>query len=379
MVRFGTAAMLRLVQLGSIISVIAAFHSFLNLRLLRKPAEFAEVTEPISVLLPVLNEVERITPTLQSLLGQRGVPNLELIIRDDGSTDQTIALISRLVKNAPFKVQLITEDQKAPAGWISKSWSCQRMSEVAKGSTLVFIDADVKFSPTAIAQSVLTLRNSGLDLISPYPRQAAVTWSERIIQPLLQWSWITFLPLRLAERSTDAKLTAANGQFLVIDANRYRSCGGHGANPAAVLDDIALLQAVKSDGGRGVVIDGTNLATTRMYRNVAELTEGYTKSLWSAYGGRLQSRLVSLFLLIAYVIPPIAAIARSNPKIQRAGAIGYLAALVSRMAIAKRTGGRELPDAVTHPIAITGYVLLSEISWQQRLKGKLLWRGRKIP
>ena len=377
--RLGTATILRLVQLGSIISVIAAIHSFLNLKLLRKPAEFSVVSEPISILLPVLNEAERIAPTLQSLMEQRGVPNLELIIRDDGSTDQTISLINRLTKNAPFKVQLITDDQSAPAGWVSKSWSCQRMSEIATGTTLVFIDADVKFSPTAIAQAVSTLRSSGLDLISPYPKQAAVTWSERIIQPLLQWSWLTFLPLRLAERSSNPSLTSANGQFLVIDANRYRSCGGHGANPAAVLDDIALLQAVKSDGGRGIVVDGTDLATTRMYRNVTELTEGYTKSLWSAVGGRLQSRLLSLFLVITYVVPPIAAVTRSNPKIQRAGAIGFLAAILSRIAVAKRTGSRELPDAVTHPIAITGYVVLSEISWQQRLKGKLLWRGRKIP
>jgi hypothetical protein len=367
------------VQLGSFISVIAAIHSFLNLKLLRKPVEFSVVSEPISILLPVLNEAERIAPTLQSLMEQRGVPNLDLIIRDDGSTDQTISLINRLTKNAPFKVQLITDDQSAPAGWISKSWSCQRMSEIATGTTLVFIDADVKFSPTAIAQAVSTLRSSGLDLISPYPKQAAVTWSERIIQPLLQWSWITFLPLRIAERSSNPSLTAANGQFLVIDANRYRSCGGHGANPAAVLDDIALLQAVKSDGGCGIVVDGTNLATTRMYRNVTELTEGYTKSLWSAVGGRLQSRLLSLFLVISYVVPPIAAVTRSNPKIQRAGAIGFLAAILSRIAVAKRTGSRELPDAVTHPIAITGYVVLSEISWRQRLKGKLLWRGRKIP
>lgn len=377
--RLGTATILRLVQLGSLISVIAAIHGFLNLKLLRKPAEFSVVSEPISILLPVLNEAERIAPTLQSLMEQHGVPNLELIIRDDGSTDQTIALVNRLTKNAPFKVQLITDDQCAPTGWVSKSWSCQRMSEIATGTTLVFIDADVKFSPTAIAQAVSTLRSSGLDLISPYPKQAAVTWSERIIQPLLQWSWITFLPLRLAEQSSNPSLTAANGQFLVIDANRYRSCGGHGANPAAVLDDIALLQAVKSDGGRDIVVDGTNLATTRMYRNVTELTEGYTKSLWSAVGGRLQSRLLSLFLILTYVIPPIAALSRSTPKIQRAGAIGFLAAILSRIAVARQTGSRKLPDAVTHPIAIAGYVVLSEISWRQRLKGKLLWRGRKIP
>ena len=63
--RLGTATILRLVQLVSFISVIAAIHSFLNLKLLRIPAEFSVISEPISILLPVLNEAERITPTLQ--------------------------------------------------------------------------------------------------------------------------------------------------------------------------------------------------------------------------------------------------------------------------------------------------------------------------
>lgn len=365
--------------IGSTLAVLGAIHSLINLKLIRRPMSAGPVQEKVSVLLPVLNEADRIAPTLQSLLAQESLVDLELIIRDDGSTDQTVELINHLTRNAKFQVNVITNDAPAPTGWVSKSWSCYQMSKVATGTVLVFIDADVSFAPTAIAQGVITMREHKLDLISPYPKQTAITWSERLMQPLLQWSWLTFLPLRIAERAKNPALSAANGQFILVDAANYHASGGHSANPAAVLDDIALLRTIKNFGGSGVVVDGTNLAKTRMYRNVSELTDGYAKSLWSAVGGKPQSRFLSAFLILSYVIPPLAAVTKSPLRIQRAGAIGYLAAVLSRYLIAKRTKSRTFPDVMTHPLAILGYVGLTELSWYRKLRNKLTWRGKKLP
>lgn len=379
MTRLLTYLLLRLVQLGSIIAVLTALHSWLNLKLLRKPVAEKIIDEKVSVLLPVLNEADRIAPTLQSLLNQKMVPHLEIIIRDDGSTDQTITLIKHLIQNSQVPVKLIVDDPPAPEGWVSKSWSCYQMSKIASGSVFVFTDADVKFAPTAISKAVATLRETKLDLISPYPKQIALSWSERLIQPLLQWSWLSFLPLRIAEKSKNSHLVAANGQFIVVDAARYAASGGHCAHPGAVLDDLALLRAIKNNLGKGNVIDGTDIAATRMYRNVTELTDGYTKSLWSATSNRFSSRLISILLLLGFVLPPIAAMSKLNPRIQRAGAVGYLAAIISRLLIARRTKSAQFPDVMTHPISIMALVGLIELSWYRRLRNKLSWRGKKLP
>ena len=56
--------------------------------------------------------------------------------------------------------------------------------------------------------------------------------AERLVQPLLQWSILTFLPLRLAERSRRPSLAAANGQFLVVRRAAYERAG---VNPKAVI------------------------------------------------------------------------------------------------------------------------------------------------
>ena len=110
--------------------------------------------------------------------------------------------------------------------------------------------------------------------------------AERLVQPLVPWLWATTLPLRLAERSPRPSLAAANGQFLVLTrARRTSGPAGHAAVRGEVLEDIALLRAVKRSGGRGGPIDGSRLAACRMYDGWPALRDGYAKSLWAAVGG----------------------------------------------------------------------------------------------
>jgi hypothetical protein len=61
-----------------------------------------------------------------------------------------------------------------PAGWLGKPWACAQLAAAARGTTLVFVDADVTLAPHAVAATVALLRaGSGLDCVSPYPRQLA--------------------------------------------------------------------------------------------------------------------------------------------------------------------------------------------------------------
>lgn len=184
------------------------------------------------------------------------------------------------------------------------------------------------------------------------------------MQPLLQWSWLTFLPLRLAERSPRPSLAAANGQLLAVRRAAYDKAGGHATVRAEVLDDVALLRAVKTAGGRGGVADGTALATCRMYGGWAEVRDGYTKSLWSAFGSRPGAVAVCGLLLVAYVLPAAAALTGSP-----AGLAGYAAGVTGRVVAARRTGGRAWPDALAHPLSVLAFTGLTARSWRARHAG----------
>jgi hypothetical protein len=224
-----------------------------------------------------------------------------------------------------------------------------------------------------VAATVGLLRASGLDLVSPYPRQLAKTAAERLVQPLLPWSFLTTLPLRLAERSERPSLSAANGQLLAVDASVYRAAGGHAAVRDSVIEDVELLRAVKRAGGRGGVVDGTSLATCRMYEDWPSLRDGYTKSLWAALGSPSAAAAVMAGLGVCYVVPAVAAIAGSP-----VGLAGYAAGVAGRYLVAERTGGRSLPDGLAHPASIVLLAWLVARSWRSRRLGTLSWKGRSL-
>jgi hypothetical protein len=238
---------------------------------------------------------------------------------------------------------------------------------------LVFVDADVRLRPGAVDAAVALLTGSGLDVVCPFPRQEAVTLAERLVQPLLQWSWLTTLPLRAAERSPRPSLTAACGQFLVIRRGALERAGGFGTVRGAVLDDVALVRAVKAAGGRGGIVDGTDLATVRMYDGWPAVRAGYGKSLWSAFGSGPRAAGVVGLLTLVYVVPPLAALRGS-----RVGAIGYAAGVASRVVAARRTGGRVLPDVLAHPVSIGLVGVLTADSVRGHRRGTLRWKGRPV-
>jgi glycosyl transferase family 21 len=220
---------------------------------------------------------------------------------------------------------------------------------------------------------VALLDDTGLDVVCPFPRQVAVTAAERLVQPLLQWSWLTTLPLRVAERSRRPSLTAACGQFLVIRRTALERAGGHAAIRDQVLDDLALVRAVKRTGGRGGVVDGTELASCRMYDGWPALRDGYAKSLWAAFGSPTRAAGVLALLGVSYVLPAVAALRGS-----RIGAAGYLAGVGSRVVAARRTGGRALPDAFAHPASVVVLGRLTVRSLRGRRCGTLQWKGRTL-
>jgi Glycosyl transferase family 2 len=358
---------------GSLGAAALTAHTVMNLRRFRVPEpEPDPVAELVSVLIPARDEQSQIADCLRRVLDQAGVDDLEVLVLDDESADRTADVVRDTVAGDP-RVRLINGGAPPP-GWLGKPHACDQLGRAASGTVLVFLDADVRLAPHAIAATVGLLRSSGLDLVSPYPRQLTTTAAERLVQPLLPWSFLTTLPLRLAERSGRPSLSAANGQLLAVDAGVYRAAGGHAAVHDAVIEDVELLRAVKRTGGRGGVVDGTGLATCRMYTGWPDLRDGYTKSLWAALGSPSAATAVMAGLCVCYVVPALAAVAGSP-----VGIAGYAAGVTGRYLVAERTGGRSLPDSLAHPASIALLAWLTAGSWRSHRRGSLSWKGRALP
>lgn len=258
---------------AAVLCAAASTLSLVNLRHLRRPV-VRDTGARISVLVPARDEADRIGPTLASLRALTGVA--QILVLDDHSSDDTAGLVQAA------GLQVIRSTDEPPAGWLGKPWACQRLAEAATGDILVFIDADVELAPDAARAAASLLHE--LDLVCPYPRQVTTGVLQRLVQPLLQWSWLTFLPLAVAERSSHPALSAGNGQFVAVRRDAYFAAGGHAAVRGQVLEDLALVRRFKATGHRVAMADGTQIATCRMYSGQRDLIAGYTKSLHDAFG-----------------------------------------------------------------------------------------------
>lgn len=365
------------VAVGSAIAVGIAAHTIVNLRLLRRPDPQApDVRERVNVLIPARNEERHIAHTVRSVLTQIGVPNMSVTVLDDGSTDGTADELAQIEDDRLTVLQ--AADEPAPVGWLGKPWACKRLAQAADGDTLVFIDADVLLEPTAIRAGIETLRMNEFALVAPYPRQLAVSWLERLVQPLVTWSWVATMPLRWAETSLRPSLSAANGQLLFFDATAYHSIGGHIAVASEVLEDIALMRSLKRAGYRTATVDGSQMASCRMYEGTQKVVDGYTKSLWDAFNGPVGTIGVNALLLLSGTVPYAALILARRRSTRVIGAIGYVAGVTSRMAVAARTGERMIPDALAHPKSVVAFTTLNVLSWWRHLRGTNTWKGRPV-
>jgi hypothetical protein len=374
------AAAARRVTGGAAVAAAAlALHAAVNARHLRRPPAHATVPGRVSVLVPARDEALRIGPCVRAVLASRGLPDLEVLVLDDGSTDGTAA-VARAAGGGDDRLRVL-RGAPPPPGWLGKPHACAQLAAAADGEVLVFVDADVRLAPDGLAGTVALLDAAGLDLVSPYPRQEADGWLPRLVQPLLQWSWLTFVPLRVAERSGRPALAVANGQLLACRAGAYRAAGGHGAVRAAVLDDVELARAFARAGLRTALADGTRTGVCRMYGSAGVLVDGYAKNLWAAFGSRPGALAVGGGLAWCYLLPPAAAavqLARRRPRAALPGLLGYLAAVAGRALAARRTGGRAW-DTLAHPLSVTALLALTAVSWRRRLRGELTWRGRALP
>lgn len=359
-----------------------AAHAHVNARLLRRPARPGrpdrDARPPrVSALVPARDEAANIGPCVRALLDQRGV-DVEVLVLDDGSADGT-ASVARSAGGGDPRVRVLAGDPPPP-GWLGKPHACAQLAAAASHDVLVFVDADVRVHPDGLRATVDMLRRHGLALVSPYPRQLADGPGPRLVQPLLQWSYLTFLPLALAERLPAPSLVAANGQLLACDARAYRACGGHTGVRDAVIEDVALARAVKRAGMRATVADGTEVATCRMYPSWGDLRDGYAKSLWAAFRSPAGAGLAMGTLAGLYVVPAAAALTglvRRRPAPALAGLVGYAGGVAGRVVSARRTGGR-VADAAAHPLSVIALAYLTADSWRRRAAGQLTWKGRPV-
>lgn len=323
-----------------------------------------EIRESVSILVPMRNEEKNAANCVTTLISQAGLLDFEILVVDDNSTDQTKR---ELLKFSEIK---LLNGKPLPDGWLGKLWALDQLVLASSGKYLVFIDADVRLTPNAIASAIKQMRD--WDFISAYPKQITSGFIQRLFQPLLQWSWLASVPLIISQKFSVQSMVVANGQFLIIKRGAYLKSGGFGLVRSEVLDDLMIAKQLVKSGFKGGVAEASNVATCQMYDSSKQLIKGYQKSLWKAFGSPLGSIAAIALLFITGVLPLIATVFGSE-----IGLISFSLILLSRIFSAIRTN--TLPNtALLHPLAILFLIGLIAYSWVGKLSKSLTWRDRPV-
>lgn len=345
-----------------ILLIIAA----VNFIQIRTPRSSSELFESVAVVVPMRNEAENVEGVVATLSAQEGPFHFYLL--DDNSEDSTWELLQRFTAGD----SRFTVIQGAPLadGWIGKTWALQQLFMASKEEIVVSIDADVRLTNDAINKAITSLRSARLDFLSPYPRQIAQTFGERLIQPLLQWSWLTTVPLRYAEGARQKSMAVANGQFFVVRRSALDSIKGYESVKHAVIDDVFLARQLIANGSSGTVINGSDIAETRMYASWREIEAGYGKSLNKAFGSLIGAIFVIIFLFATSIAPLVLGLL-GNPY----GWLGFAAIVGTRALSAIKSRGNVL-DSVLHPISVAALIYL--IVYSYLVRGTVTWKGRTV-
>jgi hypothetical protein len=337
-----------------------------NLRKYVTPAPF-DGRYSLSVLIPARNEEANSGEAVAAVLATSGV-DLELIVMDDGSTDNTRAILND-IDDPRLRV---ADGDVLPPGWSGKQHACAALAKLARHDTLVFVDADVRLAPDALSRMAGYLAREKLSLASGFPRQITRSWSESLLLPLIHFLLLGYLPFGRMQHSTTPALGAGCGQLFIARAKDYALAGGHGAIRASLHDGLTLPRAFRKAGFMTGLFDASHFAQCRMYANSAQVWEGLTKNATEGMAKPAALPLWTFLLAGGGVLPVICVMVAPTPQAFAAA----FCVIATRLILAWRFRQPVL-SAILHPIGITALLILQ---WAALLRAALgrpaTWRGR---
>jgi 4,4'-diaponeurosporenoate glycosyltransferase len=238
----------------------------------------------LSIIIPARNEEGRISPLLESLQDQR-FRQFEILVVDDDSTDQTAAVAKS------FGAAVLKNNG---AG---KSSACWLGAEQARGSWLLFLDADTKFtSVDGIGKLLHFYQGKGArGIVALQPFHTVKHLYEHLS---VVFNIIVVVGMNLFTIWGSRFKTAGSfGPCILCNRDDYFLSGGHKGIEGAIMDDLALGEAflekdlpVRCLGGKGII-------SLRMYpEGLGSLIEGWCKSF--AVGSKSTHPAVMLMVIL---------------------------------------------------------------------------------
>lgn len=345
------------------------------------PASSRSPLPMLSICIPARNEARNIGPCVQAALALEWEGEVELVLVDDRSTDGT-AEVARAHGDERLRV---VEGTEPPEGWAGKCWACMRAAGEARGELLLFIDADVRLAPDTAARAASVLLDRDLQLLSLFGDWTLLSFWEKALVPVVGWFIRGSIDLA-AVNDAGRPEAFANGQFILCRREGYDEVGGHTVVKGEVLDDVRLARAFKSRALPIGLYYAPGSFQVRLYANLREIVDGYTKNLYEGMDRRPLLGLGAVLFVGISTLSPfllVAALALGEGLLGwQIASLGWWLWLLGVCALVllfrfrmERADGRTGVYALTHPL---GNLLFVVILVRSMLGMEARWKGRRF-
>lgn len=370
-------------QIIFVVLLLLLINLLLNLRSLKKAKSSSELPIPaplISVLIPARNEEANIEACLDSLRKQ-DYPNFEIVVLDDSSTDRTAEIVARIAAEEP-RVKLL-RGQPLPQGWAGKPFACHQLAQEARGSWLLFTDADTVHAPSVLRTVLGVALASNAALISGFPYQRTNSiWQKMAIPILFYFMLLCWLPFWWMQRSGRTLPSVAIGQFLFFSAKEYRAIGGHEAVKSRILEDVWLGMEMARHHYKQLTLDLSKMVSCQMYSEFGTMWDGISRWLYMAVSASMLAFFMMMATVLLLFLAPFLWLIYGLLLAQPAFAWQVLVMLqVAIVFLARFLAGRRFSQPKTsiilHPVGIAFLLLVGFYATYQHLTGAgVKWKGR---
>ena len=325
--------------------------------------------ELVSVLIPARNEAHNLPRLLGGLL-QQSHTNLEILVYDDHSEDDTWGVIQQFERGHPNLKGI--RGVSLPPGWLGKNHACHQLALKASGQYLLFLDADVMVQPQLVSSALAHMGRHELQLLSIFPDQEMKTPGEKLSVPLMHWVLLSLLPLKFTRDAFSPSFAAANGQFMMFETGSYRQHQWHQKVKNRMTEDIYIARMMKQQVLRIHTVLGGGLVSCRMYAGWQEAKKGFSRNVLDFFGGSIWAGPLFALITTLGFVPVVLAMGRTGLLIY------FGMALLIRMVVS--LAGRQplWQNLLLAPLQQLIFALVVAGAVRNRLLRKNTWKGRKI-
>lgn len=233
--------------------------------------------ERVTVVVPVLDERQRLMPCLEGLMAQPSEVQ-EILVVDGGSRDGTQALVHAAAERDP-RIRLL-DATPIPAGWNGKAHGLQTgfLQADPKTNWILTIDADVRPHPDLVRSLLTHAHQTGVALQGVATRQVVAGAADGLLHPSL----LTTLVYRQGIPGHDTASiheTQANGQCSLFRRAPLERLGGFAVARDSRCEDVTMARALAEAGHMVGFHEADGLVETAMYGDWRDTWQNWPRSL----------------------------------------------------------------------------------------------------